>query len=68
MCLIFKNFLGTKSFPSVTIKQRGYIVTTYDKCWYIGFVYEIGIDKGNVKVNFLHQKGPASSFYFPKQQ
>ena len=66
MCLIFFNFLGIKSFPSVTIKQGGYVVATYDKCWYIGFVAEIDMDKRDVKVNFLQPKGPGSSFQFPK--
>ena len=57
-----------KSFPMSLLNKGGYVVATYDKCWYISFVAEINIDKEDVKAIFLHPKGPASSFPFPKHK
>ena len=55
--------------PAISrVKPGGYIVAAYDNHWYIDFVAKIDLDNGDVQVNFLHPKGPAASFHFPKHE
>ena len=63
MCLIFLTFRH-EELPSVTIKQGGYVVATYDKCWYIVCVAEIDINKRDAEVNFCPQKDQFLHFTF----
>ena len=62
----FFQIFWHEELSRVSIKQGGYVVATYDKCWYIDFVAEIHINEGDVKVNFLHLNESASLFYFSK--
>ena len=40
----------------------------YDKDWYIGAIEEVCDEEGDVKVNFMHPKGPGrlqNTFFWP---
>ena len=45
-----------------------YIACKYDKDWYIGVVEEVCVEERDLKVKFMHPKGPGrpeDSFYWP---
>lgn len=50
------------------IKHGSYIAATYDNSWYIGVVEEIDTEHEDLKINFMHPKGPAASFHFPEHE
>ena len=43
----------------------------YDNNWYIGVVQEVCEEEGDIKVNFMHPKGPGcpeNSFFWPSTE
>ena len=44
----------------------GYAVVEYNEEWWLALVVELSTTSNDVKVNFLHPKGPSSSYFFPE--
>ena len=48
-----------------------YVVCMYDEDWYIGVILEVCEEEGDIKVSFMHPKGPGrpeNSFYWPSTE
>lgn len=44
----------------------GFVTVQYDSAWWLACIIAKNVDSGEVKVSFLHPRGPAPSFYYPK--
>ena len=44
-----------------------YVIVSYQGYWYLGYVFEMDIDKKTAKINFLHPNGPYSFFVHPRK-
>ena len=56
-----RNRKGPEVFLQQTVASVAYN-------WYIGLVTEVNAEQGDENLNFLHTKGPAVSFNFPKSE
>ena len=50
-----------------SLRLNGYVACRYDKKWQIGVVKEVDRVEQDLKINFLHQSGPARSFHWPRK-
>ena len=63
------NYLQGLELPCLSIGH--YVACIYDKDWYIGTIEEVCDEEGDVKVNFMHPKGPGgpqNSFFWPSKK
>lgn len=47
------------------MKVSMYVAVVYDNAWWLGNILEIDEVEQDVKIKFLHPRGPASSFFWP---
>ena len=63
------NFIQSSQLPYLSIGD--YVACMYDKDWYIGVIQEVCEEEGDIKVSFMHPKGPGrpeNSFYWPSTE
>ena len=60
----------TKTLELPYIHKNDYITCLYDDNWYIGCVEEVCEEEGDIKVSFMHPKGPGrpeNCFFWPSR-
>ena len=63
------NSKQSSQLPYLSIGD--YVACMYDKDWYIGVIQEVCEEEGDIKVSFMHPKGPGrpeNSFYWPSRE
>ena len=61
----------TKPLEISYLNCGAYIACVYDSDWFIGLVEEVCEEEGDVKVSFLHPKGPGrpkNCFFWPSTE
>jgi hypothetical protein len=53
---------------TMSFAQGVYVCSKYDSNWYIGVVEEVSGEDGDVKVRFMHPKGPSLSYHWPANE
>ena len=72
-----KEYSGSSTSRDVSIRKgcyevvkdnqiRGYIAVEYDREWWVAYVMEVYPERCEVKVSFLHPRGPNPSFFYPR--
>jgi transposase len=46
----------------------GFVTVAYDNSWWLGCIEEKDASSNVFKINFLHPKGPARSFFYPQSK
>ena len=59
------SFSKDEVFQPFTIKLSSYVAVVYDGTWWLGNILEIDDAEKDVKVKFLHPKGPSTYFHWP---
>ena len=58
----------TKQASELEIEEiSGYVTCIYDAQWWLAFVLETDKVNAEVKVTFMHPRGPSRSFKYPSQ-
>ena len=48
-----------------SIKVGAYVACVYDRDWFVGIVLDISAEHNEVRVRFMHPKGPSKNFAWP---
>ena len=64
-----KNSVQSSQLPYLSVGDH--VACMYDEDWYIGVIQEVCEEEGDIKVRFMHPKGPGppeNSFYWPSTE
>ena len=59
--------LDKNEFRPQAVRLGVYVVVVYEHSWWIGVVTEVNEDEKDVKIKFMHPKGPATYFNWPQR-
>ena len=51
-----------------SIPPGAYLACIYDSKWYIGMVLDLSVENKDIQVKFMHQRGPATTFFWPQKE
>ena len=64
-CLLLQSNVSTMSVEDIL--PGSYYACKYDSDWYFCIANYVSVEHSDVNVKFLHPKGPASQFFWPKR-
>ena len=72
-CIIDSSFFKEHKFredevhQSFTIQISSFVAVAYEGAWWLGTIREINEAEKDVMVQFLHPKGPSTTFHWPNR-